>query len=127
MNAHAPRFDQAQLDDVRMREPLSAIFERFGHRVRRAGAEAVCLCPFHAERTPSCSIDDRKGVFHCHGCSVGGDAIEAVMRLQGCAFPDAIAYLGGSRAGRARRGPTRGAPRARGGCCRRPPAQRALR
>lgn len=91
------RFDQATLDDVRAREPLSSLFERFGHRLRRAGRMYECLCPFHAERTPSCVIDDAKGVFFCHGCSAGGDLIDAVMRFRGCAFPDAVEFLGGAR------------------------------
>ncbi|MGF3022671.1 DUF7146 domain-containing protein [Methylobacterium aquaticum] len=91
------RFDQATLDDVRSREPLSNIFERFGHKIRRAGRVHECLCPFHAERTPSCTIDDAKGVFFCHGCSAGGDLIDAVMRFRGCEFPDAVEFLGGAR------------------------------
>lgn len=93
----APRFDQATLDDIRAREPLSALFERFGHRLRKAGRVRECLCPFHAEKTPSCTVDDAKGMFFCHGCSTGGDVIDAVMRLQGCSFPDAVTFLGGAR------------------------------
>jgi hypothetical protein len=93
----ASRFDQATLDDIRAREPLSALFERFGHRLRKAGRVRECLCPFHAEKTPSCEVDDTKGLFFCHGCSTGGDVIDAVMKFRGCTFPEAVEFLGGAR------------------------------
>ena len=34
-------------------------------QMRHAGKNWVGLCPFHAEKTPSFSINDQKQFFHC--------------------------------------------------------------
>ncbi|WP_331326514.1 DUF7146 domain-containing protein [Methylobacterium fujisawaense] len=96
--AAAPgRFSAHQLDDIRARELVSAVFDRLGQKLRRTGRKFECLCPFHAERTPSCQIDDAKGVFHCKGCGEGGNIFDAVMKLRACSFPEAVEFLGGAR------------------------------
>lgn len=98
MSASARLFDEATLDDIRQREPLSSVFERMlGTKMRKAGRTFMCLCPFHPEKTPSCEVDDSKGLFMCFGCASGGDAIEAVMRGRGVSFPQAVEALGGVR------------------------------
>jgi DNA primase len=38
----------------------------------RRGKELVFLCPFHEEKTPSCSMNMNTGMFHCFGCKKGG-------------------------------------------------------
>ena len=38
----------------------------------RRGKEFVFLCPFHEEKTPSCSMNMYTGMFHCFGCKKGG-------------------------------------------------------
>lgn len=30
-------------------------------------------CPFHTEKTPSFTVDDQAGSFHCMGCGLWGD------------------------------------------------------
>lgn len=91
------RFTDDELEDVRQRELVSAIFDRFGARPRRAGRMYVCLCPWHPENTPSCQINDSKGVFHCKGCTLSGDVFKAVQLFRGCSFPEAVEFLGGTR------------------------------
>ena len=83
-----PRF----LDDIRARLPVS---ERAGRGVRlaRRGREHVGLCPFHNEKTPSFTVNDDKGFFHCFGCGAHGDVIGFVMRHEGLSFPEAVAAL----------------------------------
>lgn len=55
---------------------LRARFLELLHRVapdlRLRDGKAVILCPVHAEKTASCSIDVERGIFHCFGCGVGG-------------------------------------------------------
>ena len=66
------------LDELRGRLTLSDLV---GRRValKRAGREFTGLCPFHNEKTPSFTVNDRKGFFHCFGCGAHGDAIGFVM------------------------------------------------
>ena len=41
-------------------------------KFERRGREFVFLCPFHQEKTPSCSMNMYTGMFHCFGCKKGG-------------------------------------------------------
>lgn len=50
-------------------------------------------CPFHAEKTPSFKVDPASGLWHCFGCSTGGDAIGFVMKVEHLDFPDAVRRL----------------------------------
>lgn len=43
--------------------------------LKHKGREHWGLCPFHDEKTPSFTVNPDKGVFFCHGCRAGGDAI----------------------------------------------------
>lgn len=83
-----PRF----LDELRARLSLS---ERIGRSVRliRRGREHAGLCPFHNEKTPSFTVNDDKGFFHCFGCGAHGDIIAFAMQNDGLSFPEAVERL----------------------------------
>ena len=55
------------LDELRARLAASVVV---GHQVRlvRRGREHIGLCPFHREKTPSFTVNDDKGFYHCFGC-----------------------------------------------------------
>lgn len=84
----------AFLDELRSRLPVSEIV---GQRVRltRAGREHKGLCPFHKEKTPSFTVNDDKGFFHCFGCGAHGDIIGFAMQHDHLAFMDAVEQLAG--------------------------------
>ena len=83
--AFPPQF----LDEIRARTGLA---DTIGRRVRltKRGREHVGLCPFHNEKTPSFTVSEEKGFFHCFGCGAHGDVIGYVMRTEGLSFPEAI-------------------------------------
>ena len=82
------------LDEIRTRVPLEGVI---GKRVRlaRRGRELLGLCPFHKEKTPSFTVNEDKGFFHCFGCGAHGDVIGFVMRDEGLSFPEAVERLAG--------------------------------
>jgi DNA primase len=86
--AISPQF----LDELRARVGLAAII---GRRVRltRKGREHSGLCPFHKEKTPSFTVNEDKGFYHCFGCGAHGSAIDFVMQADGVAFPEAVERL----------------------------------
>ena len=82
------------LDEIRARVALEGVI---GKRVRllRRGRELLGLCPFHKEKTPSFTVNEEKGFFHCFGCGAHGDVIGFVMRDEGLSFPEAVERLAG--------------------------------
>lgn len=62
--------------------------------LKRAGRGYMCLCPFHSEKTPSCSVTtDMGGFFHCFGCGTGGDVITFVMKIENLDYIEAVRFL----------------------------------
>jgi DNA primase len=51
------------------------------------------LCMFHSDTVPSISINSEKGLWYCHGCGAGGDAIKFLMLAEKIDFPKAIKML----------------------------------
>lgn len=51
------------------------------------------LCPFHSEKTPSFTVTPDRGVFHCFGCGMGGNAIKFRMEIEGLSFPEAVKIM----------------------------------
>lgn len=61
--------------------------------LRQRGAEFWGCCPFHQEKTPSFKVNPATQLWHCFGCSSGGDVFTYVMRRENLEFPDAVRYL----------------------------------
>jgi DNA primase len=80
------------LDELRTRVSLSGLIGR-SVRVQKAGREFKACCPFHNEKTPSFTINDEKGFYHCFGCGAHGDAIRWMTDHQGLPFLDAVKEL----------------------------------
>ena len=80
------------LDELRARAPLAGVIGR-RVRLRKRGREYIALCPFHNEKTPSFTINEDKGFFHCFGCQVHGDVVGFVMRADNMSFPEAVEKL----------------------------------
>ena len=66
--------------------------------LKKTGKNHTGLCPFHAEKTPSFSVNPDKQIFHCFGCGAGGDVFKFIELQEGLNFPDAVRALAG-RAG----------------------------
>jgi DNA primase len=62
--------------------------------LRKAGRNWLGLCPFHAEKTPSFTVSEEKGIFFCFGCRAGGDLITFVQKFEHLEFREAVEFLG---------------------------------
>ncbi len=87
-------FPPGFLDELRNRLSVSEVV---GRRVKliRKGREFAACCPFHNEKTPSFTVNDQKGFFHCFGCGAHGDIIGFIMRQENRSFPEAVETLAG--------------------------------
>ena len=86
--AFPPQF----LDELRSRIGLADLIRR-RVKLTRKGREHTGLCPFHNEKTPSFSVSEEKGFFHCFGCGAHGDIIGFAMRIENLSFPEAVQRL----------------------------------
>lgn len=86
--AFSPQF----LDELKNRTSLAGIV---GKRVKlvKKGHEHSGLCPFHNEKTPSFTLNEDKGFYHCFGCQSHGSAFDFVMETEGMGFREAVEKL----------------------------------
>src|SRR4029079_15326397 len=99
--SHQARYRRAAMgivdDDfvaVRDATDIVAVITKYTQR-RRSGQRWVGLCPFHAEKTPSFSVNQELGLYRCWGCQVRGDAITFVREQEHLDFVAAVALLAG--------------------------------
>src|SRR5215813_9483425 len=85
-------FSPELLDEIRSRLDMVELVGQIVN-LKRAGQHWKGLCPFHAERTPSFTVNPKRGIFHCFGCGAGGDAFGFLMRHDRLAFPEAVRSL----------------------------------
>ncbi len=62
-------------------------------KLTRKGREYTGLCPFHQEKSPSFTVNDEKGFYHCFGCGAHGDIFDFVMHKQNMPFMEAVELL----------------------------------
>ncbi len=85
-------FPPGFLDELRARVSLAGVVGRRVALVKR-GREFIGLCPFHKEKTPSFSVVEDKGFYHCFGCGAHGDVIGFAMQQENLTFPEAVEQL----------------------------------
>lgn len=61
--------------------------------LKKSGRNFFGLCPFHSEKTPSFSVNASKQIFHCFGCSAGGNVLSFTMKYHSLTFPEAAKML----------------------------------
>lgn len=62
--------------------------------LKRSGQNHFGLCPFHSEKSPSFSVNEKDQFYHCFGCPAAGDVVKFVMDYAGLEFVDACKELG---------------------------------
>ncbi|MEL7445155.1 MAG: DNA primase [Pseudomonadota bacterium] len=80
------------LDELRARVTLSTVIMRTD-KLQKAGREWKACCPFHDEKSPSFTVNDQKGFYHCFGCGAHGDVIRWMTDQRGLSFMDAVKEL----------------------------------
>ncbi len=85
-------YDRNFTDELRTR---LSIVDVVGRRVPlvKKGQNYWGCCPFHNEKTPSFSVNEEKGFYHCFGCGEHGDIISFTMKTNNMDFVEAIKEL----------------------------------
>ncbi len=81
-------------DIVRVREAtdIVAIISQYT-QLKRVGRRFSGLCPFHAEKSPSFSVNAEQGLYYCFGCAAKGDAISFLRDKEQLDFVGAVERL----------------------------------
>jgi hypothetical protein len=87
-------FSDTFIADLKERLPLHDLIENGGDALHKAGKEYRGNCPFHESKSrASLTVSPDKGLWHCHGCGKGGDAITWICDRWNVDFPDAVRVL----------------------------------
>ncbi len=86
------RYPPALLDEIRTRLSVSQVVGR-RVKLKRAGREFVGLSPFKQEKTPSFTVNDQKGFYHCFATGEHGDIFTFLMKTEGLSFPESVERL----------------------------------
>lgn len=85
-----------RIEAVKRGVDLVGLIRSRGIALKKNGKGYVGLCPFHAEETPSFSVNPRENLWQCFGCGTGGDAIRFVELFDKTGFKEAVEKLGGT-------------------------------
>lgn len=80
------------LYQLKLDNPIESLMGSYTNLIRR-GRNYVCLCPFHSEKTASCTVYPESQSFYCFGCGAGGDVITFVMKAENLEYIEAVKFL----------------------------------
>ncbi|GJL93132.1 DNA primase [Hyphococcus sp.] len=86
------RFTPEFLDELKSRLRPSEVIGKDVKLTKRGNAWWG-LSPFKPEKTPSFTVDDRRGSYHCFSTQNHGDIITFLIETQGLSFPEAVERL----------------------------------
>jgi DNA primase len=78
-------------DVVRVREASDIVALVTQHTaLRKVGQRFTGLCPFHAEKSPSFSVNAEENLYYCFGCQAKGDVLTFVREIEHVVFVGAV-------------------------------------
>ena len=78
--------------ELKQNNQIDSLMASYTNLIRR-GRNYVCLCPFHSEKTPSCTVYPENQSFYCYGCGAGGDVITFAMKIENLSYIEAVKFL----------------------------------
>jgi len=80
---------QDKISEIRTRASIVEVISDYV-TLKKAGRNYMGLCPFHGEKTPSFTVSEDKGIYHCFGCHAGGSVFHFLMQYDQLTFPEAV-------------------------------------
>lgn len=77
---------------IKSKVEVSTVFRVYSEVTGR-GKQKFAHCPFHSDHTPSVSIRDDRGSWHCFSCGAKGDIISLVGTMEGLNFTESIEWI----------------------------------
>ena len=86
------KYPKEYLDEIKTRLKVSTVVSK-SISIKKRGKEFVGLSPFKNEKTPSFTINDEKGFYHCFSTGEHGNIFDFVMKTQNLKFGEAVKTL----------------------------------
>lgn len=86
------RISRSFIDDLLTRVDIVDLVDAYVP-LKKTGSNFVARCPFHAEKTPSFSINRNRQIYRCFGCGASGNAITFLMDFNHLDFVEAVEDL----------------------------------
>ncbi len=86
------KYPKEYLDEIKARLKVSNVVSR-SVSLKKRGKEFVGLSPFKNEKTPSFTVNDEKGFYHCFSTSEHGNIFDFIIKTQNLKFGEAVKYL----------------------------------
>lgn len=84
--------DPATVERIKSTANIVEVVGDYVHLIRR-GSNYMGLCPFHNERTPSFSVNQRGNFCYCFSCKKGGSPVNFIMEKEGLTYHEALLHL----------------------------------
>ena len=78
--------------ELKQNNPIDSVMSSYVSLIKR-GRNYVCLCPFHSEKSASCTLYPENDSFYCFGCGAGGDVITFIMKIENLSYIEAVKFL----------------------------------
>ena len=86
------KYPKEYLEEIKLRLKVSQVVSKF-MKLKRRGKEFVGLSPFSNEKTPSFTINDEKGFYHCFSSGEHGNIFDFLMKIKNYKFGEAVKML----------------------------------
>ena len=86
------KYPKEYLEEIKTRLKVSNVVSK-SVNLKKRGKEFVGLSPFKTEKTPSFTVNDEKGFYHCFSTAEHGNIFDFIMKTQNLKFGEAVKYL----------------------------------
>ena len=86
------KYPKEYLEEIKIRLKVSQVVGKYV-QLKKRGKEYIGLSPFKNEKTPSFTINDEKGFYHCFSSGEHGNIFDFLIKTQSIGFGEAVKKL----------------------------------
>ncbi len=86
------KYPKDYLDEIRLRVKVSQVVGK-SVQLKKRGKEFIGLSPFKNEKSPSFTVSDEKGFYHCFSSGEHGNIFDFLMKTKSVGFGEAVRIL----------------------------------
>ena len=86
------KYPKEYLDEIKLRVKVSQVVGKYV-QLKKRGKDFIGLSPFKNEKTPSFTVNDEKGFYHCFSTSEHGNIFDFLMKTRSLRFGEAVKVL----------------------------------